>query len=119
MNKKIGESSPPSYELYMQHIASKLACFKVLSKQDTINIVKTMKNKSCLLDPISYFIFRDSITEHVSTICLLSNASILKDTVPKDMKTSVIKPIYKQNQSIQMCYPIIDQWHNLHSEQNC
>ena len=60
------------------------------------NIVKSLKYKSCLLDPLPAFILKYHVVQLAPSICWLLNISMSTATVPVEMKSSVVTPIYKK-----------------------
>ena len=65
---------------------------------DTVVLIKAMKPKSCVLDPIPASIFKEYATQIAPAVRAIVNASICSGTVPVELKESVITPIYKKKQ---------------------
>ncbi len=75
-----------------------LTKFPIVTTSDTITLIKGLKPKVCLLDPLPAFMFKDYASQLAPAVCTIINTSLSTAVVPKELKVSIITPIYKRKQ---------------------
>ena len=99
IHTKIKKSNPRSLSPTLsscQH--AYLNSFPIVTVPDTVVLIKAMKPKSCVLDPIPASIFKEYATQIAPAVRAIVNTSICSGTVPVELKESIITPIYKKKQ---------------------
>ena len=71
--------------------------FKLLTCTDVSEIIKSMNNKSCELDPIPTWILKNCLPEVISYITLIVNLSLQDGIFPESLKSAIVKPILKKS----------------------
>ena len=95
IHRLITENNCQQHQSAEKHTSSNLRCLPLMTRIDVRNIVKSLKYKSYLLDPLPAFILKDHVVQLAPSICCLPTAP-----VPVEMKSSVITPIYKEKKHL-------------------
>ena len=82
----------------IQSIFAYLNSFPIVTNHDVGVLIKNMKPKACVLDPIPAYMFKEYVLQIAPPIRAIINASLFTGTVPNKLKESVITPIYKRKQ---------------------
>ena len=72
--------------------------FSPLSEDDVIDLVKSMPNKFCSLDPIPTWLFKECLSELLPIVHYIINESLKTGCFPQSMKHAIIKPTIKSNE---------------------
>ena len=75
-----------------------LSSFPIVTNHDVGVLIKNMKPKACVLDPIPAYMFKEYVLQIAPPVRAIINASLFTGTVPNKLKESVITPIYKRKQ---------------------
>ena len=75
-----------------------LSSFPIVTNHDVGVLIKNMKPKACVLDPIPAYMFKEYVLQIAPPIRAIINTSLFTGTVPNKLKESVITPIYKRKQ---------------------
>ena len=75
-----------------------LSSFPIVTNHDVGVLIKNMKPKACVLDPIPAYMFKEYVLQIAPPIRAIINASLFTGTVPNKLKESVITPRYKRKQ---------------------
>lgn len=70
--------------------------FKLLVPSEVESLIKSMGNKSCILDPIPTWLLKNCLDEVLPIITLIVNLSLQSGTFPNQLKTAVIRPSLKK-----------------------
>ncbi len=73
-----------------------LCKFPILSKSDVLLLIKQLKLKSCSLDPIPAFLFKEYANDLCPAVLRIINISLCTGEVSGELKHSIITPIYKK-----------------------
>ena len=63
IHRQITENNCQQYQYAEKHTSSSLRCLPLITMIDASNIVKSLKYKSCLLDPLPAFILKDHVVQ--------------------------------------------------------
>ena len=99
MHTQMDNSRPRSSALVLTPCTSAyLSSFPIVTNHDVGVLIKNMKPKACVLDPIPAYMFKEYVLQIAPPIRAIINDSLFTGTVPNKLKESVITPIYKRKQ---------------------
>ena len=99
MHTQMDNSRPRSSALVPTPCTSAyLSSFPIVTNHDVGVLIKNMKPKACVLDPIPAYMFKEHVLQIAPPIRAIINASLFTGTVPNKLRESVITPIYKRKQ---------------------
>ena len=99
MHTQMDNSRPRSSALVPTPCTSAyLSSFPIVTNHDVGVLIKNMKPKACVLDPIPAYMFKEYVLQIAPPIRAIINTSLFTGTVPNKLKESVITPIYKRKQ---------------------
>ena len=70
--------------------------FKLLVPTEVEAIIKSMGNKSCLLDPVPTWLFKNCLNELLPIVTSIVNLSLQTGTFPNELKNAVVRPLLKK-----------------------
>ena len=73
-----------------------LRCFASMTEQQVINTIRSLKSKSCELDPIPTTIFLKLLDKLALLITKIVNVSLTQGEFSTDWKTAVVRPLLKK-----------------------
>ena len=82
--------------LPVHRASSSLDSFLPVTTSNVIALIKLLKTKSCLPDPFPVCIFKEYAQQIAPTVRNIVNNSLSNASVPKELKVSIITPIYKR-----------------------
>ena len=99
MHTQMDNSRPRSSALVPTLCTSAyLSSFPIVTNHDVGVLIKNMKPKDCILDPIPAYMFKEYVLQIAPPIRAIINASLFTGIVPNKLKESGITPIYKRKQ---------------------
>ena len=102
-NENVGSSycsSPEVSALDEEIITQKgdtLGSFKLFTSTDVNDIIKSMNNKSCELDPVPTWLLKHCLPELLAFITLIVNISLQDGQFPEGLKSAIVRPMLKKS----------------------
>ena len=85
------------YKTVIKNRLSCLTSFGQVSPDVVTKVIKSMANKSCLLDPIPTWLLKSCLPELVPIITKIINTTFENGTIPVELKQAIVSPILKKH----------------------
>ena len=70
--------------------------FGVLAQEDLAGIIRSMPDKSCALDAIPMWLFKECLPELLPTVLFIVNESLSSGAFPSQLKSAAVRPALKK-----------------------
>ena len=97
-NSQKDTTEPPEDAIPQATLEQKtISHFKLMTSDQISDVIKEMGSKSCELDPIPTWLFKNCLQELLPIVTLVVNLSLQSGVFPEKMKSAIVRATLKKN----------------------